>query len=71
MERVLRFSEYGYFAISVQKFHKTLALKKFQKPKPDQTFFPRHFPHRPAHRTLDKSSVFIYLNFEILVTSFC
>jgi len=44
MKRVLRFYEYGYLAISVQKFHKTLALKKFQKPKPDQTFFPRHFP---------------------------
>ena len=25
----------------------------------------RHFPHRPTHRTLDKSSVFIYLNFKI------
>ena len=37
MEKVLRFYEYGYLAISVQKFHKTLALKKFQKPKPDQT----------------------------------
>ena len=38
MESALRFYEYGYLAISVQKFHKTLALKKFQKPKPDQTF---------------------------------
>ena len=34
----LRFYEYGYFAISVQKFYETLALKKFQKPKLDQTF---------------------------------
>ena len=35
-KRTLRFYEYGYLAISVQKFHKTLALKKCQKPKPDQ-----------------------------------
>ena len=37
-ERVLRFYEYGYLDISVQKFYETLALKKFQKPKPGQTF---------------------------------
>ena len=67
----LRFYEYGYFAISVQKFYETLALKKFQKPNSDQTFSEALSALVFFGRPYSSKKFLFEMHFEILVTSFC